>query len=405
MMSRERVVAAVAIVMVGAGLAQTHAAENWLQWRGPDRNGIVSTPLFNPKTIQAGPKVRWKAELGKGWSAVAVAGPYVYSMGNINEQDIVYCLREDNGKEVWRHTYDCEGKNYPGPRATPCVVGGATPMVFTLSRAGHIFALNAKTGEVIWERNAAEEFGAGFPTWGIAGSPVVEEGVLLLNVASYGVALDAKTGKTIWKSPPAVGGYSTPVVATIGGVKTVVVFGEVDVFGVDFKTGRKRFSYPWETKYHINAADPIVKNNLLFISSGYERGCALLDVSGSKPSLIWENTELKNQFSTSILQGDYLYGVDGNNKRGQMACINIMTGKLSWRENIKFGSLIAVDDQLVYFNERGSLYVVKATPSKYTQIAEANGLLKNTCWTPPVLCRGSLYLRNDRGSLLSLDVK
>ena len=404
-MSGKRLVATLAVVMVGVGLADAYGAENWLQWRGPDRHGNVSTPRFNPAAIKTGPKVRWRAELGKGWSAVAVAGPYVYSMGNIDEQDIVYCLREDNGKEVWRHTYPCKGKNYPGPRATPCVVDGAPPTVYTLSRDGHIFALNAKTGEVIWQRNAAEEFGAKFPTWGIAGSPVVEDGVLLLNVASYGVALDPKTGKTIWKSPPAIGGYSTPVVATIGGVKTVVVFGEVDVFGVDFKTGKKRFSYPWKTKYHINAADPIVKGNLLFISSGYERGCTLLDVSGSKPVPVWENKELKNQFSTSILQGDYLYGVDGNNKRGQMACINITTGKLAWRENIKFGSLIAVEDELVYFNERGSLYVVKATPSKYTQVAEANGLLKNTCWTPPVLCRGALYLRNDRGSLISLDVK
>jgi outer membrane protein assembly factor BamB len=404
-MSKAWMATTAAMLTITLVLGAAHGAENWLQWRGPDRNGIVSTPLFNPATIEAGPKTRWTAEVGKGYSAVAVAGPYVYTMGNIDEQDIIYCLREDDGKEVWRHTYPCKGASYPGPRATPCYIDGQVPMLFTISREGHIFALNAETGDIIWQRNAVDEFGAGIPRWGIAGSPVVEDGVLLLNVASYGVALDAKTGKTLWKSPAAIGGYSTPVVAMIGGVKTVVVFGEMDVFGVDFKTGQKRFSHPWETKYHINAADPVVKGNRVFISSGYDRGCALLDVSRKKPTVIWENKALKNHFSTSILQGDYLYGVDGNTGRGKLACINMTTGKTAWTEDLAFGSAIAVDETLIYFNERGNLFISEMTPAGYTQVASASQLLPRTCWTPPVLCRGALYLRNEKGRLISLDVK
>ena len=404
-MSKVRITTTAAVLTMVFGLGTAHGAENWLQWRGPNRTGIVSTPLFNPATVEAGPEPRWTAEVGNGYSAVAVAGPYVYTMGNIDEQDIVYCLREDNGKEVWRHTYPCKGASYPGPRATPCVVGGQTPTVFSISREGHIYALNAKNGEIIWQRNAVDDFGADIPKWGIAGSPVVEDGVLLLNVATHGVALDAETGNTIWKSPDGMGGYSTPVVATIGGVQTVVLFGEMDVYGVDLKTGKKRFSHPWETKHNVNAADPVVKGNLLFISSGYDRGCALLDVSRGKPAVIWENKELRNHFSTSILQGDYLYGVDGNTGRGKLACVNMRTGITAWSEDLSFGSAIAVDKTLIYFNERGDLFIVEATPAAYTRVASAKDLLPRTCWTPPVLCRGALYLRNDKGRLVSLDVR
>jgi outer membrane protein assembly factor BamB len=389
-------------LLVGAIAADAGAADDWPRWRGTDGSGMVKGATFNPSAISQTPNVRWTAELGKGYSAISVAGPYVYTMGNIDNHDIVYCLREDTGKEVWRHTYKCKAASFPGPRATPCVAGG---LVFTMSREGQVYALNAKTGEVIWQRNAAKDVGGEIPKWGLAGSPVLHGDMLLLNIATHGVALNARTGRTLWKSPPGTGGYSTPVVATINGKQTIVLFGEKHAFGVDLRTGRKRFSHPWETAHNVNVADPIVLGNHIFISSGYGHGCALLDVSRSEPKVLWQNTDMRNHFSTSILLDGHLYGVDGNTGKGQLACINAATGSVTWREDLAFGSLIAADGTLIFLNERGSLYAIDASPTACRQVAMAEGVLPRTCWTMPVLCRGSLYLRNEKGRLVCLDVR
>ncbi len=405
MCSRLSIVTTGALLTVAGLSGSAYSAENWLHWRGPNHNGIVENVQFNPSSIDGTPKVKWTTELGKGYSTVSVSGPHAYTMGNIDDEDIVYCLRTDTGKEVWRHTYSCKAASYPGPRATPCIIGGSPPLVITVSRDAHIYALNAKTGDVVWQRDGLREFDAKPPKWGVAGSPITHGNTLLLNLATHGVALDARTGRTLWKSPGGIGGYSTPVVATINGRKTVVLFGEKHLYGVDFATGRKLFSHPWQTKYNINAADPIVIGRTIFIGSGYDRGCALLDVSRPTPSVIWENTSLRTQLNSCILIDGHLYGVDGNNSRGQFVCVNVSTGAVKWREKIPFGSLIAVDKTLIYLSERGSLHVAKATPIAYTEIASAKKLLPRTCWTSPILCNGSLYLRNEKGRLVCLDVK
>ncbi len=405
-MNTRRWIATACLLLTVIALSRpASAAERWQNWRGPNHNGIVENVQFNPSAVDGSPDIQWTAEVGEGYSTVSVVGPYLYTMGNIGDKDIVYCLRTDTGDEVWRHTYKCKAASYPGPRATPCIIGGATPLVITVSRDAQIHAMNAKTGKVVWQRNGQRELGADIPTWGVAGSPVVHDNVLLLNLATHGVALDPGTGRTLWKSPGGKGGYSSPVVASINGRKTVVLFGEKDLYGVDFATGKKLFSHPWQTKHNVNAADPIVMGKTIFIGSGYDRGCALLDVSRPTPSIIWENTNLRSHINSAVLLDGHLYGVDGNNGRGQFVCVNASTGLVKWTERLPFGSLIAADKLLVYFSERGSLHVAKASPSGYSEIASAKTLLPRVCWTSPVLCNGQLYLRNSKGTLLCLNVK
>ncbi len=389
--------AAVLVMVLTAPTTATGA--DWPRWRGSNGDSIATGADLKVSALAGTPTVRWTVELGKGYSAVAVVGSSVYTAGNVSDNDVIYCLDAANGKEKWRHTYACKAASYPGPRATPCVSNGRA---YTLSREGQIFCLDAQTGDVLWERNATG-LGAKPPHWGFSGSPVVQDNMLLLNLASHGVALDPATGKTIWKSPGGIGGYSTPVVGTIGGVSTIVLFGEKHVFGVDLKTGSKRFEYQWKTSYNINAADPVVDGDRIFISSGYGSGCALLDVSAATPRSIWETKHLANQFSSSILIDGHLYGVDGNKGKGQLACIVLETGTVRWQEKIHFGSLVATGKTLIYLNERGTLYTIEASPEAYKALSVAENVLPRTCWTMPVLCNDALYLRNDSGRLVCLE--
>ena len=160
--------------------------------------------------------------------------------------------------------------------------------------------------------------------------------------------------------------------------------------GIEAKTGALLWSYPWKTKYDINAADPVISGDEVFITSGYKHGCALIDISGPKPALVWENENMRSQMSGPVLIDGYLYGFDDN----QLVCMDWKTGEQKWTEKTpKKGSLSAAGDKLIVIGEKGKLFIVQATPQGYQEISSAQ-VLKHLCWTMPVLANGRIYVRD-----------
>jgi len=327
----------------------------------------------------------------------------VFSMGNSGNKDVVWCLNAADGSVVWKHEYDCPaGNSYPGPRATPVLDGDR---VFTLSRNGHVFCLDAASGRVIWQRRILADTGAANITWGLASSAVVEGERVFFNVGRHGVALNKATGELVWKSPEGKGGYATPVPYRQGGNPALAIYGEKALYGVDAAAGRELWSFPWTTSYDVNAADPIVRDGQVFISSGYNTGAALVDIASGQPVEVWRNKNLRNHFGTSVLIGDHLYGIDGSPNRGGLACVEWKTGAKKWTQNLGFGALMAAGDKLIILLESGNLVIANADPDGYREIARADRLLGRTCWTMPILSNGRIYCRNDQGELVCVDVK
>lgn len=376
---------------------------DWARWRGPEANGISTETEWNPEALSKGPRIVWKANVGIGYSCVAIKGSSLYTMGNRKGQDVVYCLDAMTGRIVWKYSYPCAPGQYHGPYVTPTVDGS---VVYTLSKQGHLFCFSADKGKVLWQRNIVQDFNVRSPSWGFSGSPVVEGELLILNAGVSGLALNKRTGNKVWISKPGVGGYATPVIYDYKGNRYAAIFAQRAIYGVDVKTGKEAWSYPWITRNNVNAADPVVFENKVFISSNYGAGCALLDISDHKPKLIWKNYKINSHFSAFILIDGYIYGNDGvaGSNRGVFRCLDIETGKEMWKKDLGFGSLIAADGKLILFNEKGNLFIVKATPSSYQEISSAQGVLSRTCWTPPVLCEGMIYCRNNRGDLVCIDV-
>ncbi len=385
------------IVLVSAA-----SADDWPGWRGRNHDGISKETKWNPKALEAGAKIAWKKELGKGYSAPSVRGNLFYVAGNVNDEDIVYCMKTTDGSEVWRYSYPCKAGAHPGPRSTPILDGDS---VFFISRETQLFCLNAKTGKVKWQKNLIANFEAENLKWGFSSSPCLTGDILIFNAGARGLALRKDDGSKVWSGPPGKGNYSVPVIYKQGDRTCVVTFGPKTIYGLDAKTGRELWSYPWTSKYNIIASDPVIDGNYVFISSGYDKGSALLDVGGKAPRVVWQNKTLRSHFSTPVLLDGYLYGIDGNAGNGDLVCIKFSTGNEEWRKKMGFGSLISAACKLIVLNEKGKLFIVEASPNSYQEISSAQVLDKPKCWTAPVLSNGLLYCRNDRGTLVCVDLR
>ncbi|MCA1962767.1 MAG: PQQ-binding-like beta-propeller repeat protein [Prosthecobacter sp.] len=378
-------------------------AADWPVWRGTQADGISRETDWK---VAAEPKTLWQAEVGLGFSSFVVADGRVLTTGHADGQDTIWCLNAETGKLVWKHSYpaDLGDKYYEGGTSnTPTIEGDK---VYHLSRWGDLFCLEAATGKVLWSKNVQKETGAAIPDWGYAGAPLVQGGLLILNVGKAGMGVDKATGKIVWKSDADSAGYSTPVPYTAGGKKLDIVSSTDAYTAVQVEDGTPVWSYRWATRYGVNASDPILSGDHVFISTGYNKGCTLLKLGASQPEKVWESKVLKNQFNSSVLIQGYLYGIDGDqNSRCSLKCVKLDDGKMAWEEkSIGFGSLMAADGRLIILTEKGELVIAKATQSGYEELSRAQ-VLSGRCWSAPVLANGRLYVRNAPGKVLCLQAK
>ncbi len=376
---------------------------DWPVWRGPNGNGISSETGWK---LAAEPKTLWEAEVGLGFSSFVVAGGKVLTTGHADGQDTVWCLDAASGKILWKHSYaaDLGDKYYEGGTSnTPTLDGDQT---YHLSRWGDLFCFETATGKVLWQRQVQKETESSIPDWGYAGAPLVQGNLLIINVGKAGMGVEKTTGKIVWKSDTDSAGYSTPLAYSAGGKKLAIVSSADAYTAIQVENGTPVWSYRWATKYGVNASDPIVKDDYVFISTGYNKGCTLLKITDNKPTKIWENKVLKNQFNSSVLIGNHLYGIDGDqNSRCSLKCVDLMTGGAVWEENsIGFGSLMAADGRLIILTEKGELAIAKASPEGYEEISRAQ-VLSGRCWSAPVLVNGRLYVRNAPGKVLCLEAQ
>jgi outer membrane protein assembly factor BamB len=385
---------------------------DWPNYRGVKYDGISQETGWKVWK-QSGPKVLWTAELGTGFATMTVKDGCMYSMGNkeINgkEQDVVWCLDALTGQEKWSHAYEepLAAKNFEGgPCATPTIHDGR---VYTLSRSGKVFCLNAENGDVIWQEDVAKTYGIKIPRWGLSSSPMILDGIVYLNVGGTGMALKAEDKSLVWTNGKTDAGYASMVPYELNGKTHMLTFTGKEFAGVDPKTGAVAFSEPWKTQYAINAADPILLDDgRIFISSGYGYGCALLEIKDGAVKQVYKNKNMKNQCYGTVLLNGYVYGFNGQvNGGGALTCLDVKTGEAAWTQKSKelgTGTVLLAGDRLIVLGEKGALFVVKASPDGYQEIASAK-ILNKKCWTPPALANGLLYARDAFGKLVCLDLR
>ncbi len=401
---KKATLAAIALILAAAAaFSQTAGPDPWPFWRGPNKNGVVSDTAWNPKAV-AKASVLWKLSVGTGYASACVAGGYVYTSGmKTRATETVYCLDPKTGAVVWTFDHPSGSVEYPGSRGTPVYENGR---LYFMSLQGYAYCLDAKTGKSIWDTDIAGKIGANNPTWGFSSSALIDGNLVYFNVGKAGTALDKATGKIVWKSAEDAAGYATPVAFTLNGTRLLAIFGSRTLTVVEALTGKAVASVDWVTSYDVNAGDPVVVGNTIFIGSDYGKGSALFTLADGKLTRVWKAQMVLPHYNSAVYLDGFYYVGSGTvgSGFGTVCCLDAKTGKVAWAESMGIASLMAAGGNLVITTETGDLVVAKASSEGYTEISRATGVVPRLCWTAPVVAGGRVYLRSDGGTFLCMDV-
>jgi outer membrane protein assembly factor BamB len=381
-------------------------AADWPQWRGPQRNGISPEKEWLDAWPASGPKIAWKAKVGLGFSSFVVGQGRAFTLGHADGQDTVWAFDAISGKELWKYSYPAElGDKFfeGGTTGTPTI---ADDRVFSLSRWGDLFCFEAASGKIVWSKNIQKETGARIPDWGFTGAPLVHENLLVLNVGDAGVALQKDTGKIVWSSTNKSAGYSTPLPVRRDG-QWIGLIGNASAYvAVNLANGKEIWRAKWVTDFGVNAADPIVEGDQMFLCTGYGKGGALFKLGAGDPEQIWKTKKLRTQLNAAVLHQGHIYGVDGDTtERASLKCLEWATDDEKWAQpNFGSGGVIITDGKLIALSGAGELMVAPASSAGFKPTARAQ-VLGGKCWTAPVLANGMIYCRSSRGDVAVVDVR
>ncbi len=390
-------------------LAEAPSPASWPYYRGPRMDGSYGGSI-NTDWPSEGPPELWRVPVGGGYASFVVGDGLAYTIEQRREQEVVAAYELLSGVERWNANWDArfeESMGGDGPRATPALYEGT---LIALGATGELRALDAATGDEIWQTNILEDAGAANLTWGMAASPSIFEGAVLTAPGGPDgavIAYELDTGAIRWRALDAEGAYTAPAVFTLDGLSQIVLIGADQVIALSTDGARTYWTHPWATMNGINAAQPLqVADDRIFVSSGYGQGAAVLEIDAdveagtAAVSELWFNNRMKNTFSSSVLHEGHIYGLD----EGILACVDPATGERKWKGGrYGHGQLLLASGHLLITTERGDLVLVRATPEFHQELVALPAVSGRT-WNNPALANGILLVRNDREAV-AFDVR
>ena len=414
---------AITLVLTLLFTAGISHADDWPQWRGINRDGNWNESGLIDQFESDEIKLKWRIPIGPGYSGPTVSDGRVFITYRIAEpqQERVLCVSEKTGEELWSYTYPCEYRiGYTaGPRASVTVENNKA---YALGAMGHLHCFDADSGKVLWNRDLNTDYKIKMPIWGIAGSPIIHEDTIVLQIGGSDVCvigLNKYTGKSQWGALKERACYAAPVLVNQGGVPVVVCWTGDSVSGVDPKSGKVFWNHPFPpSRMPIGVATPVISGNDLFVTSFYD-GSLLLRLGKDKPAIekVWQQTGLTERetrgihsiISTPVFEDGFIYGVDSY---GELRCLDAKNGERVWEDQTatpraRWSTIHFVKnfDRYWMFNERGELIIGKLSPDGFKEISRAK-LIEPTrdqlnqrngvCWAHPAFANKHVFARNDK---------
>ncbi len=420
----------------GAGL---RPGSDWPRFLGPTDDGKSPETGILTDWGETGPPLVWERVVGGGYAGPVVAAGrlFFFDFDPRSRQARLTCMDAATGSELWQTTYTSIYQDYygydSGPRAAPVVDG---ERVFTFGVEGMLRAHDVRDGSLLWEVDTAERFGVVQNFFGAGSSPIVEGDLLIAMVGGSPpgsprihsgrvegngtgiVAFDKATGAVRYTASDELAGYASPTITTIDGRRWGFLFARGGLLGFDPSDGSIDFHFPWKALplESVNASNPVIVDDTVFISAAYGTGSALLRVEPGGYEVLRQDgrrdQSLAVHFGNVVHDDGVLYGSHGRHSApAELRAVDHATGEVLWSEpGLLWTTLLHVDGHLIVLSEDGRLHLAEVNPEAYRakasiRPARADGtsLLRTPSWSPPVLSRGLLYLRG-RDRLVALEL-
>jgi outer membrane protein assembly factor BamB len=400
-------------------------ADDWPQWRGPTRDGVWKETGVLQRFSGPQLPIRWRANIGSGYSGPTVADGRVYVTDRQSEPqpvERVHCFDRLTGRRLWSFAYDCPYRDVgytAGPRASVSIDEGRA---YALGTMGHVHCLDAATGKLLWRKRPGVDYHPRLPIWGLAAAPLVDRDLLSVQLgAEEGclVAWDKRSGAERWRALDDPASYSAPIIVRQAGRRVLVCWTGAGVVGLDPASGAVYWKYPMPpSRMVINVPTPVVCSDRLFLTGFYD-GALMLRLCQDEPRVekLWrrqgaserQTDALHAMISTPYMEGDYVYGVDSY---GELRCLDARTGDRIWEDlhavpKARWATIHMVRNgqRTWMFNERGELIIGTLSPRGFQEISRTK-LLEPTvgqlpqrsgvCWSHPAYACRHIFARNDR---------
>lgn len=386
------------VLIAVLSLAAVARADNWPGWRGPTGDGL-SREKDLPVKWSATDNVRWKVPLsGAGVSAPVVWGQRVFvtaSDGRLNDRLTLACYHADTGRQLWRSRYFgsalSDGQFPPGGMAVPTPTTDGNH-VWALFGTGDLVCVDLD-GRPVWIRSLAQEYGPFRNRWGMAASPILVGGILVIQVDHFGesylLGVDAGSGKNRWRTiRDATVGWATPLPVKVQGRTQLVVAGTYTLRGYDLETGKE----VWKSDgMHMQPIPtPVERDGRLFCLCGKDLHALCFSADG-KPQ--WRVRANGCYIPSPVVLNGRLYYAEDN---GFAVCLDASTGKRIWRGRLagkQHASPVAGDGKLYFTGEGGIVTVLKEGP-EYEELARND--VGETVVASPAIANGRLFLRGSK---------
>lgn len=407
---------------------------DWPTFLGPTQDGVSTEKGIISPWPKEGLRKVWECELGIGYAPPTIAAGRLFHFDRFADTCRLTCREAATGKFLWKFEYPTEYADIigyePGPRACPVVDGDR---VYILGAEGLLCCLKVADGKEVWRFDTEAKYHFQQNFFGVGSVPVIDGNLLIVAVGGSDkgvrpadfrdvkpdgtaiVAFDKMTGAVKYAAGNELASYSSPIIRTIDGKKTGLYFARGGLLGFDPQTGATRFHMKWRAKSEesVNAANPVVIGDKVFVSECYGPGGALVEIKNGRVKELWTDADqerfdrsLACHWSTPIHHAGFLYGCNGrHDNEADLRCVELATGDVKWKKRRTFRcTLLMADSHFVSLAEYGEMSLFKVNPEKCDEVSHYQvPELEYPCWAPPVLSHGLLYVRGKR-TLLALEL-
>ncbi|NQT52407.1 PQQ-like beta-propeller repeat protein [bacterium] len=385
-------------------------AQDWPQWRGPNRDGRVtgfSAPQTWPKTLTQ----KWRTTVGTGDATPALVDDKLYVFARQGGDEVTLCLNAADGKELWRDKYAAKAPTgpaarHPGPRSSPTVAEGK---VVALGVNGTVSCLDAASGKVIWRK---DPFPKVVPKFFTAMSPIIVDGLAIAHLGGESkgaiIAYDLANGDEKWRWDGEGPEYASPALLTVDGTKQIVTLTEKSLVGVGVSDGKLLWQLPFVPQRRAyNAATPIIDGQTV-ICTGAARGTKAVKIEkqgdGFVAKELWSNPNVAVQFNTPVLKDGFLFGLSD---RSSLFCINAQNGKTAWLDTARhgrgFAAIVAAGSVMLALPSTSELIVFKPSGKQYEELARIK-VSDTPTYAHPVLAGDRIFVKDaDTVTLFTLE--